>query len=135
MPQLEQCQILSPLCRSGNSCSLLFWKYFVSWFWYQNYTGHGIPVMVQWRQIQLGTMRLRASSLESLSGLRIWHCRELWYRSQMCLRFNVTVAVAKASSCSSYWTPSLGISIFHKCGPKKQREKKKKERKKIMQAS
>ena len=25
-------------------------------------------------------MRLRDQSLASLSGLRIWHCRELWYR-------------------------------------------------------
>ena len=36
--------------------------------------------MVQWKQIQLGTMRLWAQSLASLSGLRIWHCCELWCR-------------------------------------------------------
>ena len=30
--------------------------------------------MVQWKRIQLETMRLRAS----LSGLRIWHSHELW---------------------------------------------------------
>ena len=32
--------------------------------------------MVQWKQIQLGTMRLRVRCLALLSGLRIWHCCE-----------------------------------------------------------
>ena len=36
--------------------------------------------MAQWKQIPLGTMRLWVRSLASLSGLRIWHCRELWCR-------------------------------------------------------
>ena len=30
--------------------------------------------------IRLRTMRLQVQSLASLSGLRIWRCRELWYR-------------------------------------------------------
>ena len=30
-----------------------------------------VPVVVQWKQIQLGTMRLRVRSLGPLSGLRI----------------------------------------------------------------
>ena len=30
--------------------------------------------MAQWKQIQLGTMRLRVQSLASLSGLRIRYC-------------------------------------------------------------
>ena len=42
----------------------------------------GVPVVVQWKQIRLETMRLQIRSLASLSGLRIWHCRELWYRLQ-----------------------------------------------------
>ena len=33
--------------------------------------------MAQWKQIRLGTMRLQVRSLASLSGLRIWRCREL----------------------------------------------------------
>ena len=37
--------------------------------------------MVQQKQIQLGTMRLRVRSLASLSGLRIQRCCELWCRS------------------------------------------------------
>ena len=42
-----------------------------------------VPVMAQWKQIQLGTMRLHVQSLALLSELRIWHCHELWCRSQM----------------------------------------------------
>ena len=37
--------------------------------------------MVQWKQIQLGTMRFRVRTLALLSGLTIQHCRrELWCR-------------------------------------------------------
>ena len=42
----------------------------------------GIPVVEQWKRIQLGTMKLRVLSLASLSGLSIQHCCELWCRSQ-----------------------------------------------------
>ena len=37
---------------------------------------------------------LRVRSLASLSGLRIWHCRELWCRSKMRPGSGVAVAVA-----------------------------------------
>ena len=57
----------------------------------------------------------------SLGGLRIWHCYELWCRSQMWLGSSVAVAVVKASSCSSNSTPSLGTFICQGCGPKKQK--------------
>ena len=33
-------------------------------------------------------------SLASPTGLRIWHCRELWRRLQMWLGFGIAVAVA-----------------------------------------
>ena len=46
----------------------------------------GVPVMVQWKRSQLGTMRLQVQSLASLSGLRIRCCHELWFRLQMQLR-------------------------------------------------
>ena len=36
--------------------------------------------MAQWKQIRLGTMRLWVRPLPSISGLRSWHCRELWCR-------------------------------------------------------
>ena len=45
---------------------------------------------------QLVSMRVR--SLILLSGLRIWHCRELWCRVQMRLRFCVAVALAEAGA-------------------------------------
>lgn len=70
----------------------------------------------------------------SLSGLRIWHCRELWCRSQTQLGPGIAVAVVKVGSYSSNLTPSLGTSICHRCGLKKQtnkkKERKRKERKK-----
>ena len=50
--------------------------------------------MVQWKQIRLGTMRLKVCSLASFSGLRIWHCCVLWCRSQMQLRSGAAVALA-----------------------------------------
>ena len=53
----------------------------------------GVPIVLQWKRIQLGTVRLWIQSLSLLSGLRIWHCRELWYWSQMQLRSGVAVAV------------------------------------------
>ena len=37
----------------------------------------GVPIVAQWKRIQLGTMRLQVRSLASLSGLRIQHCHEL----------------------------------------------------------
>ena len=63
----------------------------------------------------LVSMRMRIRSLALLSGLRIWYCQELWYRSQMWLRSCTAVAVAKAGSCSSNSTPSLGTSICCRC--------------------
>ena len=49
--------------------------------------------MAQWKPIQLGTLRLQVQSLALLSGLRIWHCCELWCRSQEQLGSQVAVAV------------------------------------------
>ena len=79
----------------------------------------GVPVIVQWKQIQLGTMMLQVWSLATLSELKTWHCHELWCRLQTWLGFCIAVAVAQASSCSSDWTPSLGISICLGWGPKR----------------
>ena len=33
-----------------------------------------VPIVVQWKQTQLRTMRLWVQSLALLHGLRIWHC-------------------------------------------------------------
>ena len=81
-----------------------------------------IPVMAQWKPIRLGTMRLWVQFLASLSGLRIWHWRELRCRLQMQLGSGVAVAVA--GSYSSNWTPSLGTSICCGHGPKKDKKLK-----------
>ena len=40
-------------------------------------------------------MRMQVWSLASLSGSRIWHCSELWCRSQMQLGSGVAMAVAE----------------------------------------
>ena len=53
----------------------------------------GIPIVAQWKQIRLGTMRLQVPSLALLSGLRIQHCRDLQWRLQMWLRSGIAVAV------------------------------------------
>ena len=58
-----------------------------------NFNTCGVPVVVQRKWIQLGTMKLHIQSLASLSGLRIQHCRELWCRSKMQLRPGVAVAL------------------------------------------
>ena len=55
-----------------------------------------------WRsglRIRRGTMRLQVRSLALLRGLRIWHCRELWSRSQTQLGSGVAEAAAAAGSC------------------------------------
>ena len=52
-----------------------------------------VPIMVQWKRIQLGTVRLQVRSLASLSGLRVRSCLELWCRSQMLLRSGVAMAL------------------------------------------
>ena len=39
------------------------------------------------------SVRMWVSFLASLSGLRMQHCRELWCRLQMRLRFGIAVAV------------------------------------------
>ena len=79
----------------------------------------GVSIVDQQNQTQLGSMRMWAPSLASLSGLRIQCCHELWYRSQIRLGSGVSVAVVQAGSCSSDSTPSLGTSICHRCSTKK----------------
>ena len=59
----------------------------------KNVTKLGVPLVPQQKWIQLGTMKLRVRSLALLSGLKIWHCRELWWRSKTRLGSGVAVAV------------------------------------------
>ena len=85
---------------------------------------HGVPIVAQWKQIWLVTMRLRVRTLALLSGLRIRHCHELWCRSQAWLGSCIAVVVAQAGSCSSDSNLSPGTSICCGCSPKKQNKTK-----------
>ena len=79
------------------------------------------PMWLSGLQTQLLSMRMQIRFLALLSGLRIRNCRELWCRSQPRLRSWVAMTVASSSNL----TPSLGNSLWHSCGPKKKRKKKK----------
>ena len=81
--------------------------------------------MAQWVKKPTSIWRDAVPSLASVSGLRIWCCHELWYRSQTLLRSCVAVAVVSASSCSSDSIPSLGTSIYHRCSAEKKQNKNK----------
>ena len=67
-------------------------------------------------------MRLWVLSLALLTGLRIWHCRELWSRLQTWLGSCVAVAVVQAGGYSSDSTPSLGTFICHRKQPQKRQK-------------
>ena len=83
----------------------------------------GVPIMVQQKQIQLGTMRLQVQSLASLSGLRIWRCCELWCGSQMQLDlvllqlWHRLAAVAQIRSLA--WKPPYAESMAPRSKNKK----------------
>ena len=67
--------------------------------------------------------------VSSIYGLAQWVrnecCHELLCTSQMWFGSCMAVAVVYASLCSSSSTPSLGASICHRCNPKIQKEKRK----------
>ena len=86
----------------------------------------GVPIVAQWKRTRLVLMSLWVRSLASLSGSRIWCCRELHCRSQMWLGSRVAVAVTKGGSCSSDLTPSCTY------GPKNLKKEKKRLQKKLI---
>ena len=65
------------------------------WFFSQPFKNAetGVPIVAQRKRIWLASMRTQVRSLASLSGLRIWRCRELWCGSQTWLGSCVAVAV------------------------------------------
>jgi len=67
-----------------------------------------------------GTMRLRVRSLASLSGLRIWHCCELWCRLQTWLWYRLA---ATALIGPLAWEPPYATGAALE---KAKRQKKKK---------
>ena len=82
------------------------------------------PVVAQHKWIWLTSMRMQIWSLASLSGLRILHCLELWYRLQTWLWTGVAVAVVWVGSCSSNLTHSLGTFTCCGWGPRKKQKEK-----------
>ena len=60
-------------------------------------------------------MRLQIPSLALLSRLRIWHCRDLWCRSQMELGPHIAVAVAVALIGPLAWEPAYAKGLALKC--------------------
>ena len=52
-----------------------------------------VLIVAQWLMNPTSTHEDAVQSLASLSGLRIWYCRELWCRSPTQLGSNVAVAV------------------------------------------
>ena len=56
-------------------------------------TNIGVPIVVQWKQIRLGTMKLQIGSLALLSRSGIRCCQEQWCGSQTQLGSGVAVAV------------------------------------------
>ena len=65
-------------------------------------------------------MRLQVQPLASLSGLRIWGCRELWCRLQMWLGSHVVVAKAPIGPLA--WEPPYAAGV----APEKAKRPKKK---------
>ena len=68
-------------------------------------------------------MRTWVQSLASISGLRMQHCRELWYRSQAWFGFGSGVAVALIRPLVWKLPQAVGEVL------KRQKKKKKKKRK------
>ena len=58
----------------------------------------GVPIIMQQKQIRLGTMRLWVQFLASLGRLRIRCCSELWCRLQTWLRSDVAMAVIRLAA-------------------------------------
>ena len=86
----------------------------------------GISVVAQWVK-NLTSIHEDAGLIPGLvQGVKNWHCCELQYRLQTQLESGIAVAVAQASSWSSYLTPSPGTSLRHRCTHKKQFTKKSK---------
>ena len=83
----------------------------------------GVPVVVQQKWIWLVSMKMWVWFLALLSGSGIQRSCELWHRSKMRPEYRVAVAMAKAGSCSSYLTLSLGTSMCQRCSPRKEKKK------------
>ena len=76
-------------------------------------------------------MRMWVQSLAWLCGLRIWHCCELWYRSQMWLRSCIAVAVVYRPAAAAQIQPLAWelhmpqMEVFFALRSKKKKKEKK----------
>ena len=70
-------------------------------------------------------MRMRVQSLALVSGLRTWHCRELWCRLQMCLGSHVAVAVVVVCAAAALIQP-LAWELLYALNSQKQKQTNKK---------
>ena len=61
-----------------------------------------------------------------LSGIRIWHCRELWLGHKMWLRLCIAVIVAKARAAAPIPPIAQELPYAAPAALKKEEEKKKK---------
>ena len=83
----------------------------------------GVTVMAQWLINLTSNHEDAVWSLASLSGLGIWHCRELSCSSKTWLGSQVAVTVVWAGSCISEWTPSWELPLC--LGPSHKKQKRK----------
>jgi len=90
-------------------------------------TVSGVSVVVPWKRILPGTMRLRVQSLALLSELRIQRCHELWCRSQKWPGSCVAVAVCRLAAVAPIrplvWEPPYAVGMALK--RKKEKRKRK----------
>ena len=92
----------------------------------------GVPVMVQQKWIWVVSMRMQVWSLASISGVRIWRCRELWCWSQMWLGSHVLWPWCRQAATA--WIRPLAWESPYAVGrdikwSQKRKEKKRKEKK------
>ena len=71
-------------------------------------------------------MRIQVQSLAPLNGLRIWHCRELWCRSQRQLESGIAVAVARPVATAPIQPLAWEFPNATGAAQKKTKKKKKK---------
>ena len=87
-----------------------------------------VPIVVQWKRIRLGNLRLWVRSLALLSGLRIQCCQELWCRitnvAQIwhCCGYDVSQrAIAPIKPLA--WEPPYTASVTLKTEDQKKKKK------------
>ena len=79
--------------------------------------------MARWKGTRLVSMRMQVQSQASLRGLRIWHCHELWCRSQTQLGSGIAVLGHRLAAVpliqSLVWEPPYAVSVDLKTNKQK----------------